>query len=149
MDGSVFIFNLTPQEMFLNLNNQTVDGSIPADTKNSSPPYIPLFPLTIARSNTASDDTAFFINDSVNTLTVQFGGAHSAQNSKPIDIYIPISSQPASDLWLYIFFTDMMLFGNGKMMSFDKGGTNGIPVKIVWNFSANSLPLKDSGRLLQ
>lgn len=108
-DGSVFIFNGSPLQISLAINNNLLQGSMLPAVVTSQPPYVPK-QLKVTRYNNgmAPQGQAVFLNDFTNVVIVQWMG-RSAQNSNPVNLYIPISSNPTPDLWLYLFHNCLVL----------------------------------------
>lgn len=109
-DGSVFIFNCSPLQISLAINNNPLQGSMLPAVVTSQPPYVPK-QLNVTRYNNgmAPAGQAVFFNDFTNVTIVQWLG-RSTQNSNPVNLYIPISSNPTPDLWLYLFHNCLVLF---------------------------------------
>jgi hypothetical protein len=102
MIGNVYVFNATPNDMTLLLNDHILDALLTGTQETSS--YAPASTKAPRNAATGNPGTATF--GSQNTLVVSFPDGTS--QSYPVNIN-PDQPQIDSDLQLYIFFNQVVL----------------------------------------
>jgi hypothetical protein len=109
MNGTVYVFNATPQLIILTVNNQAGKLRIPGYNATANFPYTP-FSTQAARSD--PNLGGLFINGQSNSLSIATEGAQ--RNG---DVDIPPDVTGGTALWLYIFLECVMLFDTtGKVL---------------------------------
>jgi hypothetical protein len=118
--GFVYVFNVSPQNVRLSINDPQQSGpQIPAVSPRSPKPYTP-FAVQVARKDFRTGAN-IFINGQTNSVTIQ----NENGQARPADLNIPGADNSTGDLWLYLFLTLMILLdAKGKFVA---------QVPIVWN----------------
>jgi hypothetical protein len=103
--GFVYVFNASPQQVRLSINNPPQPSTpMSGTTPNSQFPYTP-FGMQVVRSENSATPGAF-INGRANSVVVQTRGL----SADPVSLDVPAASESTADLWLYVFSDIMILF---------------------------------------
>ncbi|HYP40375.1 MAG TPA: hypothetical protein VEX13_08435 [Chloroflexia bacterium] len=126
--GNVYVFNATTNDMTLILNNHPISGTLSAAAQGSS--YKPNV-TTIARvPGSGNPQTANFGGQNVLIVSFPAGGSQLYN----VNVNQTLQNQQATDLQLYIFYTDAVLVSPGQQQDNPTGESlvlQGKPVENV------------------
>lgn len=121
--GNVYVFNATTNDMTLILNNHPVSGTLSAAAQSTS--YKPNV-VSIARvPGSGNPGTANFGGQNVLIVSFPSGGSQLYN----VNVNTTLQNQQATDLQLYIFYTDAVLVSPGQQQ--DNPTDNGTSQVLV------------------